>query len=86
MKFLDQDIAPLGMGCWPIGGPMFRGSEPLGYVNSDDAESIRTIVSEELDVEVTLAEPTMHRTVGLPLLGKLLGGLGQAGSQPGACW
>ncbi|MEM7059454.1 MAG: aldo/keto reductase [Pseudomonadota bacterium] len=43
MQFLDNEIAPLGMGCWPIGGPMFRGGEPLGYANSDDAESIRTI-------------------------------------------
>jgi aryl-alcohol dehydrogenase-like predicted oxidoreductase len=43
MKFLDQAINPLGMGCWPIGGPMFSGDQPLGYSNSDDAESIRTI-------------------------------------------
>ena len=43
MKFLEQDIAPLGMGCWPIGGAMLRGSETLGYANSDDAESIRTL-------------------------------------------
>ncbi|MEL6964752.1 MAG: aldo/keto reductase [Pseudomonadota bacterium] len=43
MKFLDQEIAPLGMGCWPIGGPMFSGDQPLGYANADDAESIRTI-------------------------------------------
>jgi len=43
MRFLDQEINPLGMGCWPIGGPMFSGNQPLGYANSDDAESIRTI-------------------------------------------
>ncbi|MEL7274739.1 MAG: aldo/keto reductase [Pseudomonadota bacterium] len=44
MKFLDQEITPLGMGCWPIGGPMFDAQgQPLGYTNSDDAESIRTI-------------------------------------------
>lgn len=43
MKFLDQEIAPLGMGCWPIGGPMYLGDEPLGYANADDTESIRTI-------------------------------------------
>ena len=43
MNFLDQEINPLGMGCWPIGGPMFSGDQPLGYSNSDDAESIRTI-------------------------------------------
>ncbi|MCV0424141.1 MAG: aldo/keto reductase [Roseibium sp.] len=43
MRFLDQEINPLGMGCWPIGGPIFSGDQPLGYANSDDAESIRTI-------------------------------------------
>lgn len=43
MRFLDQQINPLGMGCWPIGGPMFSGDQPLGYTNSDDDESIRTI-------------------------------------------
>ena len=43
MQFLDTEIAPLGMGCWPIGGPMFAGDQPLGYSNVDDGESIRTI-------------------------------------------
>lgn len=43
MQFLDREIAPLGMGCWPIGGPMFTGDQPLGYANVEDAESIRTI-------------------------------------------
>lgn len=43
MKLLDTEIAPLGMGCWPIGGPMFSGAEPLGYTNADDGESIRAI-------------------------------------------
>lgn len=43
MKLLGQDIAPLGMGCWPIGGPMFNGEKPLGYSGSNDREAIRTI-------------------------------------------
>ena len=48
MKIVDTEIAPLGMGCWPIGGPMFGGPGfgdcgSLGYANSDDAESVRTI-------------------------------------------
>lgn len=48
LKLFDTDVAPLGMGCWPIGGPMFGGPRlgncgTLGYSNSDDAESIRTI-------------------------------------------
>ncbi|MDH0872738.1 aldo/keto reductase [Agrobacterium pusense] len=48
MKVNGTEVAPLGMGCWPIGGPMFGGPGlgncgPLGYANSDDAESVRTI-------------------------------------------
>lgn len=43
MKLLDTDLVPLGMGCWPIGGPMFAGAAPLGYANADDDESIRAI-------------------------------------------
>ncbi|MEM8786708.1 MAG: aldo/keto reductase [Pseudomonadota bacterium] len=43
MQFLDQEIAPLGMGCWPIGGAMFSGAQSLGYANSDDAQSIKAI-------------------------------------------
>ena len=43
MKFLETEIIPLGMGCWPIGGAMYSGDQPLGYTNVDDDESIRTI-------------------------------------------
>lgn len=44
MKFLDKQIAPLGMGCWPIAGAMYGpDGTSLGYANSDDKESIRTI-------------------------------------------
>ena len=43
MKFLETDINPLGMGCWPIGGAMYSGDQPLGYTKIDDDESIRTI-------------------------------------------
>lgn len=43
MKFLDQEISPLGMGCWPIGGAMYYGSTSLGYTRVDDRTSLRTI-------------------------------------------
>ncbi|MGC3939083.1 aldo/keto reductase [Roseobacter sp. EG26] len=43
MKFLDQKIAPLGMGCWPIGGAMYSDGQSLGYTNADDGDSIRAI-------------------------------------------
>lgn len=43
MKFLDQEISPLGMGCWPIGGEMYSGTQSLGYTRAEDDVSIRTI-------------------------------------------
>lgn len=44
MNFLNNDIAPLGLGCWPIGGKMFaEDGQSLGYANADDGESIRAI-------------------------------------------
>ncbi|WP_424965294.1 aldo/keto reductase [Dinoroseobacter sp. S375] len=53
MEFLDTQIAPLGMGCWPIGGPMFSGDQSLGYSNAEDGMSIRTIHAA-LDGGITL--------------------------------
>lgn len=44
MKFLDTDIASLGLGCWPIGGEMYGADgQSLGYSNTDDKESIKAI-------------------------------------------
>lgn len=43
MKLLGSEIAPLGMGCWPIGGPFYAGDQPLGYAEAEDGESLRTI-------------------------------------------
>ena len=53
MKFLDTEVAPLGMGCWPIGGKMYCGEQSLGYTRSDDDMSIRTIRAA-LDGGITL--------------------------------
>lgn len=33
----------LGLGCWAIGGPFFRGDEPLGYGQVDDTESLAAL-------------------------------------------
>ncbi len=41
------------------------------------SKQIQTIVKEELGVDVRLTEPTLHRTVTLPLLTKVLTRLGQ---------
>lgn len=45
MKHLPQDIPPLGMGCWQIGGQMFSGEMSIGYTRTDDAQSRRTIAA-----------------------------------------
>jgi aryl-alcohol dehydrogenase-like predicted oxidoreductase len=37
------EISPMGMGCWAIGGPFWRGETPLGWGEVDDDESIRAI-------------------------------------------
>lgn len=33
----------LGLGCWPLIGPFFHGTRPLGYANADSAESLRAL-------------------------------------------
>lgn len=44
MKFLNAEISPLGLGCWPIGGKMYAADgQSLGYSNTNDAESVRAI-------------------------------------------
>lgn len=44
MQFLDKNIAPLGLGCWPIGGEMYTADgKSLGYSNSNDKESIKAL-------------------------------------------
>lgn len=43
MKILGQDIAPLGLGCWPIGGCFYLGNEPLGFPDIDDDTAMRIL-------------------------------------------
>jgi len=44
MTTLDTLKMPLGMGCWPIGGAMYGADgTSLGYSNTNDKESVRTI-------------------------------------------
>lgn len=45
-------VSPLGMGCWAIGGPFWRGETPLGWGQVDDRESIQA-VHKALDLGVT---------------------------------
>jgi len=36
-------VSALGFGCWAIGGPFWQGSQPLGWGEVDDGESIRAL-------------------------------------------
>jgi aryl-alcohol dehydrogenase-like predicted oxidoreductase len=36
-------VSPVGMGCWAIGGPAWRGENPIGWGQVDDDESIRSV-------------------------------------------
>ncbi len=45
------EVSALGMGCWAIGGPFWRGDRPVGWGDVDDAESIRA-VERALDLGV----------------------------------
>ena len=47
------DVSALGMGCWAIGGPFWRGDKPVGWGDVDDAESMRAI-ARALELGVTL--------------------------------
>jgi aryl-alcohol dehydrogenase-like predicted oxidoreductase len=36
-------VSAMGLGCWAIGGPAWRGRTPIGWGKVDDAESLRAI-------------------------------------------
>jgi aryl-alcohol dehydrogenase-like predicted oxidoreductase len=40
---LGRTVPPLGMGCWPIGGPWTFDGEAAGWGEVDDAESVRAV-------------------------------------------
>lgn len=70
------EVSALGLGCWAIGGPFWRGEQPLGWGDVDDAESIRAIHCA-LEMGVTFFDTadvygTGHseRILGLALAGK----------------
>jgi len=48
----DIEISAMGLGCWAIGGPFWRGDTPVGWGEVDDDESIRAI-HKALDLGVT---------------------------------
>jgi aryl-alcohol dehydrogenase-like predicted oxidoreductase len=48
-------VSPLGLGCWAIGGPFYRGETPVGWGSVNDDESIRA-VQRALDLGVTFID------------------------------
>jgi aryl-alcohol dehydrogenase-like predicted oxidoreductase len=46
-------VSALGMGCWPIGGALAAGDQPLGYAGVTDAESRRAL-DRAVELGVTL--------------------------------
>lgn len=48
----DLAISALGLGCWAIGGPFWRGSRPIGWGDVDDNRSLEAL-ERALDLGVT---------------------------------
>lgn len=46
------EVSPMGLGCWAIGGPFWRGETPAGWGTVNDEESIRAI-HRALDLGIT---------------------------------
>ncbi len=68
------DVSALGMGCWAIGGPFWRGETPVGWGKVDDAESTRAI-HKALDLGITFFDTANVYGAGHSerVLGKALG-------------
>lgn len=45
-------VSALGLGCWAIGGPFWRGANPVGWGEVDDAKS-RVALQRALDLGIT---------------------------------
>ena len=46
------EVSAMGLGCWAIGGPFWRGDVPIGWGDVDDNESVAAI-HKALDLGVT---------------------------------
>jgi aryl-alcohol dehydrogenase-like predicted oxidoreductase len=71
---LGVEVSALGMGCWAIGGPFWRGETPSGWGEIDDAESTRAI-HRALDLGITFFDTADVYGAGHSerVLGKALG-------------
>ena len=69
------EVSALGLGCWAIGGPAWRGENAVGWGRIDDAESQRAILGA-LDLGVTFFDTADVYGAGHSerVLGRALGG------------
>jgi len=75
MKILDREIAPIGMGCWAIGGPFHAGGESWAYSTANDTESVATIhAAVDAGIQVFDTAPAYGAGHSERLLGKALKG------------
>lgn len=79
MKLLGRDVAPLGMGCWGLGGRFFAGNQPLGFPDLDEEEAIR-ILHAALDAGIAVFDTAAVYGAGHSerLLGTALKGRSEA--------
>ncbi len=70
------EVSALGLGCWAIGGPFWRGENPVGWGQVDDAESLRAL-RRGLDLGVTFFDTSdvygcghSERVLGQALAGR----------------
>jgi aryl-alcohol dehydrogenase-like predicted oxidoreductase len=68
-------VSALGLGCWAIGGPFWRGDQPVGWGQVDDQESMRAL-ERALDLGVTFFDTADVYGCGHSerLLGRVLAG------------
>ncbi len=68
-------VSPLGLGCWAIGGPAWRGETPVGWGDVDDSESARALAAA-LDAGITFFDTADVYGAGHSerILGKALAG------------
>jgi aryl-alcohol dehydrogenase-like predicted oxidoreductase len=69
-------VSAMGLGCWAIGGPFWRGDRAAGWGQVDDDESIRAI-HRALDLGITLLDTAdvygaghSERVIGRALAGR----------------
>ncbi len=79
MNLLGIDVAPVGMGSWPLGGRFFAGDQPLGFPDIDEDSAVH-IVHAALDAGIRVFDTASVYGAGHAerLLGTALKGHGEA--------